>query len=469
MSRNRRAGLEDIRSGTKLNNREMIALTSRLSFPPMVTEISILLMAFIDAAMVGSLGADSSAAVGLVSSTTWLIGGLMRAASAGFTVQVATMSGAQEWKKARIIMKHGVLIVTIFGIILGIIGFAIAGGLPIWLGGGKEVIGDASIYFKIYALSLPFLALDFVASGMLQCSGDMKTPSILNVFMCLLDVIFNYFFIYETRPVSFLGLDITMPGLGMGVAGASLGTSLSEVVCGLLMFYFLWFRSDKLHYQKGEREPIRREEIRRASKISFPITFENILSGGAQIVATRIVSPLGAVALAANSFAVTTEGFCYMPGFGIQSASTTLVGQSLGAGRRDVSKKIGWICVISGMVIMTITGGLMYAFAPVLIGFLTPVPAIRELGAEVLRIEAFAEPFFAAQIVGSGVFRGAQDTLGPSIINFSTMWIIRLPLAYFLASRIGLRGVWIAMCLQLIICGIIFLIRLWWKSRKQQN
>jgi Na+-driven multidrug efflux pump len=120
------------------------------------------------------------------------------------------------------------------------------------------------------------------------------------------------------------------------------------------------------------------------------------------------------------------------------------------------------------MVIMTVTGGLMYAFAPVLIGVLTPVPAIRELGAEVLRIEAFAEPFFAAQIVGAGVFRGAQDTLGPSVINFSTMWIIRLPLAYFLSSRIGLRGVWIAMCLQLIICGIFFLIRLWWKSRKSR-
>jgi Na+-driven multidrug efflux pump len=83
----------------------------------------------------------------------------------------------------------------------------------------------------------------------------------------------------------------------------------------------------------------------------------------------------------------------------------------------------------------------------------------------VLRIEASAEPFFAAQIVGSGVFRGFKDTLGPSIIDFGTMWLVRLPLAYVLARMIGLRGVWIAMCLQLIIEGIIFLIRMAVKNR----
>jgi Na+-driven multidrug efflux pump len=182
-------------------------------------------------------------------------------------------------------------------------------------------------------------------------------------------------------------------------------------------------------------------------------------------VATGIVAPLGKIAISANSFAVTTEGFCYMPGFGIAAAATTMVGQSIGAGRKKTAKRLGWICIVSGMVIMAVMGALMYIFAYFLLGLLSPVEDIRLLGSAVLRIEAFAEPFFAAMIVGAGVFRGFKDTMGPSIIDFATMWIIRLPLAYVLSKSIGLRGVWVAMCLQLIIGGIIFLIRMGMKNR----
>jgi putative MATE family efflux protein len=231
------------------------------------------------------------------------------------------------------------------------------------------------------------------------------------------------------------------------------------------MVYFLFVRSENLHFRREKRKKFDKAEITSALQISLPVAFQNILSGGAQIVATGIVAPLGPVAISANSFAVTTEGFCYMPGFGIAAAATTMVGQSIGAGRKKTAKRLGWICILSGMVIMTLTGALMYIFSYPLIGLLSPVEDIRELGAAVLRIEAFAEPFFAAQIVGSGVFRGFKDTLGPSIIDFGTMWLVRLPLAYVLARMIGLRGVWIAMCLQLIIEGIIFLVRMALKNR----
>ena len=95
-----------------------------------------------------------------------------------------------------------------------------------------------------------------------------------------------------------------------------------------------------------------------------------------------------------------------------------------------------------------------------MIGLLSPDPAIVALGAQALRIEAFAEPMYAASIVASGVFRGAGDTLVPSSMNFLCMWIIRLPLAAYLAPRLGLRGVWIAMCIELCIRGVLFLIRL---------
>lgn len=95
-----------------------------------------------------------------------------------------------------------------------------------------------------------------------------------------------------------------------------------------------------------------------------------------------------------------------------------------------------------------------------MIGILSPDPEIIALGAMALRIEAFAEPLYAVSIVASGVFQGAGDTLIPSCMNFFSMWAVRLPLAAFLAPRLGLRGVWIAMCVELCIRGLLFLIRL---------
>ena len=105
-------------------------------------------------------------------------------------------------------------------------------------------------------------------------------------------------------------------------------------------------------------------------------------------------------------------------------------------------------------------GVVMYIFAPEMIGFLSPVTEIRELGASVLRIEAFAEPFFAASIVSYSVCVGAGDAMKPAIMNLVSMWGVRLTLAYWLAQTYGLRGVWFAMATELIFRGIIFLIRI---------
>lgn len=184
---------------------------------------------------------------------------------------------------------------------------------------------------------------------------------------------------------------------------------------------------------------------------------------GAQIMTMVIVAPLGVFAIAANSFAVTAESLCYMPGYGIADAAATLVGQSLGAKRVRLAKSFAYLTVGTGMVVMTFMGVLMYLFAPQIIGIMTPVEQIRDLGAEVLRIEAFAEPMFAASIVAYSVFVGAVDTLVPCLMNLLSIWGVRLTMAAVLAPKLGLRGVWIAMCIELCFRGIIFLVRLFRK------
>ena len=190
------------------------------------------------------------------------------------------------------------------------------------------------------------------------------------------------------------------------------------------------------------------------------MALQYLLMNGAQVISTMIVAPLGNFAIAANSFAVTAESLCYMPGYGIGEAATTLVGQSVGARRRELCKSFAHMTVFLGMGVMAVMGAVMYVFAPEMIGMLSPVLEIRELGVAVLRIEAFAEPFFAAAIVSYSVCIGAGDTFKPSLINLGSMWLVRLTLAYALASSYGLRGVWFAMAVELTFRGSMFLVRI---------
>lgn len=452
--------LKMLRDGENLSFRQQLLLTIQLSVPAIMAQISSIMMQYIDASMVGRLGADDSAAIGLVSSSTWLFGGLCSAASIGFTVQVAQRIGAGEEKRARNIVKQGLLSVLVFSCLLLAIGASVSGILPVWLGGEPEICVNASRYFLVYALFLPVLQLNHTAGGMIQCSGNMKLPSALHIMMCFLDVLLNLLLIFPTRTVAVLGLEFTVPGAGLGVMGAALGTAFSELVIVCFMLYYLLFRSPMLRLRKEEKLRFQVKELKDAVRIAVPVGLEQIVLCGAQIISTKIVAPLGTIAIAANSFSVTAESLCYMPGYGIGSAATTLIGQSIGAGRKDLTKRLGWLTTGLGMAVMTGTGVLLFAFAPFMIGLLSPDPAIRELGTAVLRIEAFAEPMFAASIVASGVFRGAGDTFIPSCMNLFSMWCVRIPLAVFLAPKMGLHGVWIAMCVELCVRGVLFLVRL---------
>jgi len=172
------------------------------------------------------------------------------------------------------------------------------------------------------------------------------------------------------------------------------------------------------------------------------------------------VAPLGTIAIAANSFAITAEGFCYMPGYGIADAATALVGQSVGAGRKELARRFAWITVFTAMAIMGLLAILMYIFAPELMGLLTPDGEVIQLGARVLRIEAFAELGYAASIVAYGACVGAGDTKWPSVMNFTSMWLVRIIPAIFLVKVYGLVGFWIAMAVELTFRGAIFLVRL---------
>ena len=443
-----------------LSSREMMALIIKLSIPSILAQISATIMQYIDAAMVGSLGTNATGAIGLVASTTWLFNGLGMAAATGFSVQVAQLIGAERGAEAKNVLRQSLIVCFLFGLLMGTIGSLISPHLPIWLGGKEEVIPGAHSYFLVFATAIPFNLMRVLTGNMLQCAGDMRTPSILNASMCGLDVIFNYFLIFPTRTVSLFGAEFTVWGAGNGVAGAAMGTALSEVVVAFIMLFVVCFRSPALRITKGGSWRLTVPCLRTALKVAIPIAVERGILGAAQVTATRITAPLGTVAVAANSLAVTAESLCYMPGYGIGSAATTLVGQSMGARRKDLARGFARASTWLGMAIMGGIAVLLFFLAPFMFMMLTPVPEIRDLGTSVLRIVMIAEPFFGASIVAAGALRGAGDTVGPSLLNLISMWGVRITLATILAPRMGLHGVWLAMTIELTVRGILFLHRM---------
>lgn len=450
-----------IRLGKDMTLRQQLHLTLLLSSPAILAQLSSILMQYIDAAMVGHLGARATASIGIVESTIWLFAGFCSAIATGFYVQVAHHIGGNRFADARSVLRQSLVAVLLFSLLVLAVGAGISPFLPYWLGGGADIAPHSSSYFLIFALCLPFLQLEMLAGGMLRCSGNMLVPSMLNILMCVLDVVFNFFFIYPTRTIGVLGFQVWVPGAGCGVVGAALGTAAAEVVVAALMLYVLCVRSKEMRLvgNSGSYRPTW-PCVRRAIRIGVPMGLQHVVMSTAQIVTTLIIAPLGNIALAAHSLGISVESLCYMPGYGFSEAGTTLVGQSLGARRPHLMKRFAYICVVMGMCIMTVMGFIMYIGAPLMMSILTPVPDVQLLGTQCLRIEAFAEPMFAAAIVSYGCFVGAGDTLAPSGMNFFSMWAVRLTLAALLAPSFGLKGVWMAMCAELCFRGVMFLLRM---------
>ena len=419
-----------------------IQQVGRLSLPAILTQITTIAMQYIESAMVGALGANASAAIGLVSSTTWLLSGTIYAVSAGFSVQVAHQIGGNHDKKARDVVRHGIASALVVSAVLCLIGLLISHPLPGWLGGAQKIRRNATLYFMMFAIMLPFSQLNSLMSSFLQCSGDMVTPSILNAVMCVLDILFNSLLIPR-----------------FGVLGAGMGTALACAVISLIMTWRCCICNKQLHLRRTDKHHFDRNILRKAFQIGMPVAVQEIAMNSAMVVSTRIIAPLGAAAIAANSFAVTAESLCYMPGYGLGMAATTLVGRNIGAREFKTAKRFGNISTAMGAIFMGCTGAIMMFACPLVFRLLTPDVTVQAMSVHILRIELLAEPLFGVSIVAAGALRGTGDTFVPSLMNLGSIWIVRIGLALILVSRLGLTGMWIAMPIELCVRGLLMLYR----------
>lgn len=444
-----------------VSGKSHLGILMMLAWPAILEQLLLTLVRYVDTAMVGSLGANATAAVAINASPTWLISSILSAIGVGYSVQVAHSIGAKDKQATARIVRQALLAVLFMGISIMLICLLIAPHLPMWMGAQPDVLPDAVRYLQIYVLSLPFQCGSYTFSAVLRCMGDTKTPLILNTAANLLNVVLNFFLIFPTRPTELFGMSFTVPGAGWGVAGAAIATTISTAITGLGISYTALFRKPDCRISLHDSFKPDREIIHRALELGVPTALEHTTVSAGQIVVTRINATLGTVALAADHVAVTAEGLSYMPADGISYAATALVGQSYGAQEFEDAHRFGKLSGLTGLAFSTVMGIMLFIFATPLASIFSSDPAVIELAAQMLRIVAIAEPLFGVAIVMSGALRGLGDTRFPLVISLIGMWGVRCVLAPTLVFgfKMGLAGSWIAMVCDLCVRGLLCALR----------
>ena len=437
-------------------------LVLMLAWPSIIEQLLHTAVNYVDTAMVGSIGTYATAAIGVCTSTIFLLMGVMNATGLGFSVMVARKIGEGNHEEARTILRQSMLAVVAVGLGLTLlVELILAPNLPRWMGAEPDVLPHAITYFRVIGANYLLNTGMIMATNMLRCMGDTKTPLKFNILTNLVNVVGNFLLIYPTRQLTVAGLIFTMPGAGLGVAGAAGATALATAFSAVCLLSVLFLRKGPLQISLRDDYKPRPDIIKQAFHLGVPSFLERAVISGGQIVSTAMISGLGTAALAAHQLANSGESLCYMPIFGFSIAATTLVAQNLGAGDKERAFKQGAWSTWMSVAVMCTASAIMFALAPNIIDLFSNDASVIALGGRVLRIEAFAEPFFAIATVIAGVLRGAGDTRWPFYISLAGMWLMRVPIAFVLIHLFGwgLEAIWVGMAVDLFVRGVLCLWR----------
>jgi putative MATE family efflux protein len=406
---------------------------------PVVLQGSFRTIFFIsDTAMLGHYSNAALATIGISGPLMHTLIVFLSALSVGTVAIVSRAVGERDEAKAR---RDGATALSSAGA-LGALGALLSWLLvplfvslfPVERG---EIAAGATDYLRIVGCFLPVVTLELVAASILRAAGNTRAPMIAAAFANALNIALNALLIFGLRigPVQFPEL---------GVSGAALATGLAYMAEVLLLFAFLFSKRSPLRFSAREVFAFQWESLRKLARVSLPAAFEPIVVQSGFLVMAWMVTKLGEESLAAHRAAISIESLSFMPGFGFSLACAALVGQRLGAGSPDeASRAMKETAKLSVLIMSGI--GLLFLLAPKLLMRLsTTDAAIIEVGAAALMIGALEQPTMAVGFVLQGLLRGAGDTKSPLLVAFIGVWLVRVPLGYFLAVTCGwgLAGIW---------------------------
>ncbi|MFO8060536.1 MAG: MATE family efflux transporter [Bacillota bacterium] len=405
--------------------------------------------------IVGSLGAEAIAAVGVAKRLVMVATAVLQALSVGATATVARLIGAKDEAGARRVVNQVVLFALVIGICIAVAGNLFAssvmrGMMALQETPDAEVVRQGAAYLRILSSSYVVAVMLFMANALFQGAGDMKTPLFLMTSINIVNVVCAYVFVHGIGPFP-----------AMGVAGAGLAAAVARGGGGLAALWILASNRSVIGMDTRRLFRIDWELLRAVIQVGIPAAVENFIRQGSQILYTMIIAGLGTAAMAANSIAMSIQSLAFMPGFGFSLAATALVGQNLGARQPSRAEKSGYTSLRYAMIVSCLMG-VLFLVAPGLITRLyTDDPEVIALTVMCLRIIAISMPSLAMVMVFSGGLRGAGDTRFVMLSTLVGNWGIRLLGSYLLGMRLGmgLAGVWIAMAGDQIGRGFLLLAR----------
>lgn len=446
-----------------MKTKDYLRDTFRIAIPSIIEHIANVVVGFADTMMVATLGTVATAAVGINSTVTWFLMAFATLFSVGTTVQVAQSIGADNHKRAKRAAINGLSSGFILFTLIFVFIFSLSTYIPKWLGAEDEILQDAASYLKIWTIAIIPMFLGRIASSILRGIGNTKVPMAVAFFVNILNIVGNFFLIYNTRVITIpiIGAKFTIWGAGLGVTGAAISTSLSNALGGLIMLYLLFNGSQTIKLYLEDLFKFEKVLLKHIFKTGAPATGQDLITNMGQVLYQKMVASLGTIQVAAHHLATTAESLSYMPASGFSVAATTLIGQSLGAGEKEDAENFGRLCFILSLFAGVFSGLMLYIFPRQLMSLFSKDAAVIEEGVGALRIIAFVQPLFNATIVLTGVLRGAGDTKVPLYAALGGMWFVRLISAYIFINVFnwGLKGAWLGMLLDLSIRFVIVFYR----------
>lgn len=432
-----------------------------LSWPIFLEQILTSMVQAVDTAMVGSMGAVATASVSINQSPNMLVNGVVMALGVGFTSMIARSVGAGEMERARILIRQAILMVFCIAIPLSAIYFMLARQIPTWMGGEAEILDLAETYNRIIALSISFRCLTMVLTAIYRGYGDSKTPMKVNIMVNIANVAGNFLMIFPSREVTVFGGTYTIFGLGWGVAGAAIATSLSTIVGALILLAFCFIRKSEMQLSLKDSFAPDFGELRAAFRLSIPAMIQRAVMSSSHILVTSTVATLGTAAVAAQSLSATAESLSFMPGFAFSTACMTLYGQSLGAKRPDMAHDFLMKTIRLGNLVMACMTCILFFGSEQIMRIFTPDALVVEYGSIWLKILALIQIPQTIAFCVSGALQGAGDTKTPLYITFASMWGVRILgiLICVHVFNLGQYAICVCMCTDNVVRCLLFLIQ----------
>ncbi len=436
----------------------MIKIILALAWPTMLEQLLATAVQYIDTAMVGSLGTEATAAVGSTSTVNWLVGSTVSALGVGFLSSIAKSFGEGDDTKARRVSAQAALVVVVAGLAITAITLGISPVIPTLMKVDEPIRPLASTYFFILYLPMLFRCASTIFGTVLRASGDTASPMKIGILVNVVNVLLNYFLIYETRTVMIGAYSVTLHGAGLGVIGAAVASAVAYTVGGILITVILLMhpRISPLGYSVLPDKSI----LLPCMKITFPNLLQRFGTSLGYVVFASMINSIGFVATAAHTVANTVESAFYIPGYGMQTAAATLAGNAHGAGDKKEIKLLARMFIPIEIFLMIISGILLFILAPSLMSIFSDNPDVIKSGSTVLRMVALSEPFYGFSIIIEGMMMGVGKTKLPFIFNISCMWLIRI-LGTFIAIRFlsgDLISAWACMILHNLSLFVIYLV-----------